>query len=196
MVKKIAIIGTAFGSIDDDLISKCYELGEWISANKLITITGACPGISYYVAKASLKNGGEVIGYSPGRNLEEHINSFNFPSEGFSKLKFVKEKYEINEVYFRRSLDVIHMADIVISIDGGRGTMSELFLATFFAKKIICVSFSGGATKEYIKIYKHLKDINISYGEKLLVATSLEDIKKEILNFINKDKRGKNVGSK
>lgn len=188
MIKKVAIIGTAFGNIDDDLINKCYELGEWISANKLITITGACPGISYYVAKGSLKNGGEVIGYSPGRNLEEHINSFNFPSDGFSELKFLKEKYAINEVYFRRSLDVIHTADIVISIGGGRGTMSELFLATFFAKKIICVSFSGGMTKEYINMYEHLKDMNINYGEKLLVVDSIEDIKKKILNLINKDK--------
>lgn len=188
MEKKIAIIGTAFGKINTELINQCYELGKWISTNKLIMVTGACPGISYYIAKSSLENGGKVIGYSPARSLEEHINRFNFPNDGFSELFFLTDEYAINEVYFRRSINVIHEADIVISISGGRGTMSELFLATFFAKKIICANFSGGASKEYINIYKSLKDINLNYGEEVLIADNLDDIKKEILKFMNKDK--------
>ena len=86
-------------------------------------------------------------------------------------MEFIKEKYEINEVYFRRSINAIHNADIVVSIDGGRGTMSELFLA------IICADFSEGATKEFIKIHHYLKNVNIEYGEEVLIAKNLEDIK-------------------
>lgn len=183
MYNKIAIIGTAFGKIEDTLKTNCYELGKWLSENKFLVITGSCPGISYFVSKGVINNGGKVIGYTPARDIEEHCDFYKFPNDGFSKLEFFKEKYEINEVYFRRSINAIHHADIVVSIDGGRGTMSELFLATFFSKKIICASFLGGATKEFLKLHEYLKKINIEYGEEVLIAKDLEDIKKKIIKI-------------
>ena len=47
----------------------------------------------------------------------------------------------------------------------------------FFSKKIICADFSEGATKEFIKIHHYLKNVNIEYGEEVLIAKNLEDIK-------------------
>ena len=187
MKNKIAVIGNAFGDIDSNLKNKCYELGNWLSKNQFLVITGACPGIPYYVAKGTIENGGKVIGYTPATNIEEHCNKFNFPNDGFNELKFLNDDYGINEVYFRRSLDAIHEADIVISICGGKGTLSELFLATFFAKKIICANFSCGATKEFIDIHRNLKNENITYGEDLIIANDIEEIKREILNNINRN---------
>lgn len=186
MYNKVAIIGTAFGNIENTVKEKCYELGKWLSENNLLVITGSCPGISYWVANGVINNGGKVIGYSPGRNMEEHCNFFKFPNDGFNQLDFLKDKYEINEVYFRRSINAIHEADIVVSIDGGRGTMSELFLATFFSKKIICANFSIGATKEFIKLHKYLQKANIHYGEEMLIANDLEEIKEKILSFVSR----------
>ena len=183
MCKKIAIIGTSFGKIDDTLKINCFELGKWLAENKYLVITGACPGISYYVGDGVIKNGGKVKGYTPAKDITEHCNLYKFPNEGYSELEFIKEKYEINEVYFRRSINAIHNADIVVSLDGGRGTMSELFLATFFSKKIICADFSEGATKEFIKIHHYLKNVNIEYGEEVLIAKNLEDIKNIIKNL-------------
>lgn len=186
MYNKVAIIGTAFGNIEDTVKERCCELGKWLSKNNFLIITGACPGISYLVAKEAINNGGKVIGYSPGQNKEEHDKLFNFPNDGFSDLIFLRSKYEVNEVYFRRSLNVIHEADIVISIDGGRGTMSELFLATFFSKKIICTDFSIGATKEFIKIHKQLEKSKIMYGEEIVIARDIEEIKTKIMQLSKK----------
>ena len=186
MYNKVAIIGTAFGDIEDNIKEKCCELGKWLSKNNFLIITGACPGISYWVAKSAIDNKGNVIGYSPGQDIKEHCNLFNFPNDGFSELKFLKNKYETNEVYFRRSLEVIHDADIVVSIDGGRGTMSELFLATFFSKKIICANFSRGATKEFIELHNQLEKNKIQYGEEMVVAKDLNEIKEKILYFVSR----------
>ena len=183
MCKKIAIIGTAFGEIENSLKTNCYELGKWLAENKYIVLTGACPGISYYVGDGAVKNGGEVIGYSPAKNISEHCDLYKFPNEGYSKLEFLKENYEVNEVYFRRSINAIHNADIVVSINGGRGTLSELFLASFFSKKIICAEFSEGVTKEFIKIHNYLENIDIEYGEELLIAKDLEEIKEKIIKL-------------
>ena len=186
MYEKVAIIGTAFGDIENEIKEKCYELGKWLSEDNFKIITGACPGISYWVAKGAIDNRGHVIGYSPGNDIKEHCKLFNFPNDGFSELRFLKNKYEINEVYFRRSLKVIHDADIVVSIEGGRGTMSELFLATFFAKKIICANFSKGATKKFIKLHNQLEKSKIQYGEEIIVAKDVNEIKEKILDFVSR----------
>lgn len=187
MNNRIAIIGTASGDINDSLKNECRELGQWLAKSELLVVTGAGPGIPYYVGQSVVDNGGNVIGYSPGTKKEEHISKFHFPRYGFNELRFLTRKYNINEVYFRRSLNIIHDADIVIGIGGGKGTISELFLATFFSKKIICASFAMGSSQEYIKIYKYLREINITYGERILVANNLEEIKMGILSFMNKN---------
>ena len=64
---------------DETININCFDLGICLSEIMFLVITGACPGISYYVGDGVIKNGGKVKGYTPAKDISKHCNLYKFP---------------------------------------------------------------------------------------------------------------------
>jgi uncharacterized protein (TIGR00730 family) len=92
------------------------ELGRLLAERGLGTVYGgASIGVMAAVADGALASGGEVIGVIPKRLLESEI-----AHAGLTKLRIVDTMHE------RKAL-MSELADAVIALPGGAGTLDELF---------------------------------------------------------------------
>jgi uncharacterized protein (TIGR00730 family) len=95
---------------------RAAELGRTL-ARRGVTVVygGASVGLMGALADAALRNGGEVIGVIPRRLVEMEV-----AHAGLSHLRVVETMHE------RKAL-MSGLADIVIAMPGGAGTLDELF---------------------------------------------------------------------
>ena len=59
-------------------------IGKEIAKNGCILVTGACMGVADVAAKSASKQKGLVFGYSPAKNLREHLEpptSYPYPAK-------------------------------------------------------------------------------------------------------------------
>jgi hypothetical protein len=164
---KIAICGS--GEIfDKEIARKASEIGKEIALSGNILLTGACHGYPNEAAKAAFSNG-EVIGYSPASDEEEHVSKYSFPVDNFSSIVYTGRGIP------DRNFDLIKNADAIILIDGKIGTLNEFTIAMHFRKKIGVLLGSGGIS-DMIKDIAEKIDKN---GEKENIAYE-KDVKKLI----------------
>ncbi len=69
MVYRIGVFGSAI-TVTGEVAERAAELGRALAARKCIVITGACSGLPYRAAHEAARNGAEVWGFSPMRDLE------------------------------------------------------------------------------------------------------------------------------
>lgn len=172
-MKTAAVIGTAFGNIGSDLQKECEKLGYFLAKKKMRIITGACPGIPYFVGRGAITINGEVIGYSPAISMEQHLKKYNFTLDGCSKIEYMSKEYEINEVFLIRSIDMLREADVVISIEGGRGTYGELQMSLCMGKKLICCVAYGGISQKIKALSRFAAEYN--FGGEIYIVKSIQD---------------------
>jgi hypothetical protein len=161
-----------------DSIQYCYDLGAWLAENNVSLMTGACSGVPYYVGKGAVDNGGRVIGYSPAVDNQEHLEKFDFPTDGCSEIYYLEGEYSKNDAFLIRSMQMMEASDLVISLYGNWGTLNELVFSVFSGKKIITAAFLGGASDIFSGVFKTLDSQGAyHYGAKLLVANTVHDLK-------------------
>lgn len=178
---KIGVMGKAGRSkgIPENLTRVAEIIGKEIANQGCILVTGACMGVPDIAAKAASNQGGLVLGYSPAKNLREHLEppiSYPRPSENMELIFTSYGK-------IGRNVLSIFECDGVIFIGGGIGTLNEFSIAAHEGKVMGIVTGVGGVIEEIVeKIEREgngkggviIKDKN----PKRLVRRVIEEIKK------------------
>jgi len=159
---KIAVCG-AGTDLNEEILKKSFEIGKEIANNNVILITGAGLGYPLEAAKGAFSNNGEVIGFSPAKDEEEHKERYGFTTEYFTKINYTATGIP------KRNFDIIENSDAVIIIGGQTGTLHE-FTISFALNRIIGIlNNSGGITEIIDKIIEVCKkgreDENIIYSD-------------------------------
>jgi len=137
---QIAVIGSA--GIDDyqgkkggatTLMNKiAYDLGKELALQDVIVVTGGKDGIMESASKGAKDNGGTTVGVIKGKE------------------RFTSNNYIDIEVLSGATSDgldeqlIIQMADGVIGVGGGAGTLQEYVLAYRNNKPIVILENTGG----------------------------------------------------
>ena len=138
---KISICGASLPPFDKTVLKKSYEIGKEIALNNHVLRFGGCWGYPYESAKGAFENKGSVIAISPGRDKEEHLTKYKFPTENITGFQFTGLGIP------GRNIPLVNGSDAAIIISGQIGTLNEFTLA-FHQKKIVGVlEGSGGITK-------------------------------------------------
>lgn len=115
-MKQIAVFCSAVDDIDSIHFHAARDLGTWIGQNHHTLLYGGCSlGLMECIAQYTKVTGGKVIGIVPTK-LEENGNVSHLLDEVIytSNLSDRKDK-------------MIEMADVIVALPGGIGTLDEIF---------------------------------------------------------------------
>jgi uncharacterized protein (TIGR00725 family) len=154
------------GSSDDEThLDEAREIGRFIARNGWVLISGGRGGVMEAASQGASEEQGIVIGIIPD-------------TEHSSANKFCNIVIPTGIGYARNIINALS-GDVIISISGGSGTLTEIAYAWQFGKPIIACAFTGGWSEEISR-----KDID-GRGGRLYRADTLEDVfryLKEILH--------------
>jgi uncharacterized protein (TIGR00725 family) len=131
---RIGIAGKAGRSkeLPQELIKAAQKIGHEVAKNQGILINGSCMGVSHAASEAACKSEGAVLGCSPAKNLQEHVQppvSYPLPPVGMHLVFTGTGKVDRNVGWIRES-------EGVVFVGGGIGTLNELTLAMHEGKVI------------------------------------------------------------
>jgi len=182
---KISVYGSAAGDITEEIKEIARDVGREIARRNHTLITGGCPGLPYEAILGAKEEDGKTLGFSPALNLQDHIDRFKFPSQGFDELIFIPEDYDYKDLKKTclkyRNISSVTNSDAVVIISGRCGTLNEFTIAYDLGKNIGVLTNTGGVTKfisDLVNDFNKPTDSKIIYEEqpKLLIA-KLEEIK-------------------
>jgi len=160
-VDQIAVIGS--NTIANEKTKQiAYELGAEIAKNNLVLVCGGKDGVMKYAAKGAKENKGITVGILPE-------DSFSFANE------FIDIKIPTGMGYGRNIL-VIKSADVIIALEGSKGTLSEMAHASNENKFLIVLRGTGG-------ICDYVSNHEFKFLDVKVVETPKEAVR-EALNFI------------
>ncbi len=182
---KIGVMGKAGRSrkLSEKIIKSAEIVGKEIAKENCILVTGACMGVPEVASAAASKQKGLILGYSPARNLKEHLEppiSYPRPSEN-------EELIFTGQGKIGRNVLAITEADGAIFIGGGIGTLNEYTVAYHENKVIGILEGVGGITEKALRMEKEMiagtgKEIRAvilkDKDPRKLVHKVLEEIKK------------------
>ena len=148
---KIGVMGSAGGSLNNDIREKVYRLGKEIAKRGCVVVTGGCPGLPFDATKGAKEAGGMTVGISPGLDLEEHVNRYHSPVDFLDILIFTGSGLMGREVIAVRS------CDILIIVGGRSGTLGEFSIAYDEGKVIGVLEGTGGITGEIRDIVRAIR---------------------------------------
>ena len=153
---------------------KAKTTGERIAYKGHVLNAGACRGLGYGAVLGAYEVGGKCVGYSPARDLTEHVNEYGFPSHGFYEIRFkqgtIPKNYldiddeKVAKQY--RCFPLVIDSDAGIVLGGGKGTLLEFNLCMLFGKKVGVLGQSGLLTDEIIDAY-----INSAGDERIIIES-------------------------
>ena len=135
---KVGVMGSAGGTLPDDVVEKCKELGRAIADAGCAIVTGGCPGLPHYAVIGCKEHGGLTIGVSPALSLAEHIERYASPTDNLDVLIYTGSGLMGREVVGIRS------CDIVIIVAGRSGTLGEFAIAYDEGRPIGVLTGTGG----------------------------------------------------
>lgn len=176
---KIGIMGSAkrSGQIPEVLQQNAEIIGKEIARHNCILVTGACMGVPDIASQSASKAGGLVFGFSPAKNLKEHIEppiSYPYPSKN---MKLIFTGYgKIG----RNVLSIVE-CDGVIFIGGGIGTLNEFTIAYHEGKVIGILEGIESITEKALKLEQDFRytgaSLIMNRNPKTLVKKVIEEIK-------------------
>ncbi len=119
----VSIIGGDVGSCDEEDCKNAEEIGKRLAERDVTIVCGGRGGVMKAVCKGAKSEGGTTIGILPSRNRDEGN-------------KYLDHAIVTGLGVQRNSLVVLN-GDIVIAIDGGYGTLSEIAIAQQYGKMIL-----------------------------------------------------------
>ena len=135
MVKvQVAVIG--FGNLEENqnLIEMTEKLGKLLIDNDFRILCGGLGGVMTSICK----------GAKESSNYKEGMTVGIVPSLDVSSINPYIDVKIATGISFSRNQIIVASSDIIVSIGGGAGTLSELAFAWQMNKKIIALSPSGG----------------------------------------------------
>lgn len=168
---KIAVCGSN-NALDNEILKKAFQIGEELAKNNVLVLTGAGNGYPYEAAKGTFSNNGKVFGVSPAKDEQDHKNTYNFPTDAFTKIEYTGLGVP------GRNFPLVKEADAIIIISGQIGSLNEFTIAFNDTKIIGILENSGGITD----IIKEIAEICDKRGEKENVVYSSDP--KELVSLI------------
>lgn len=152
---KIAVVGSASDlNYGTDLIKIAEELGNEIAKTGNFLLCGAeshCNTLPTMAAISAKNNGGEIIGFSTGKNKEFYNKNFNPNILICTGL----------ELGGGREFVFINSSDAVISVNGGVGTLTEMAIAYQSNIPIFSITNSGGSSEKMSGTYFDKREIQL-----------------------------------
>lgn len=183
---KIGVFGSSEGDFKK-IHQKTIDLGNQLSNEDVILITGASTGLPYLVSKIAFQNKKEVWGFSPATSRVSHQQIF--PREDiaiYQKLFFVPKEYEfVKDVEVcRKYRNVTSTAtcDAGIIISGRWGTMNEFTNLRDIGKVIGVLEGTEGIADELRMLNKK---ISKKTKAKIIFEKSPKLLVKKILRELN-----------
>ena len=152
--RQVVVIGS---SDEDNYTEEAYRIGLYIAKKGWVLISGGRGGIMEAASRGASDANGIVIGILPGYNGDEANKYCNIiiPSG----------------IGYARNLTNVLSGDVIVSISGKSGTLSELAYAWQFGKPVILCRFSGGWSKKLSEF-----PVDDRKGSVMYTADSLEDV--------------------
>lgn len=119
--RRIAIIGA--GIADEDLQALAYKVGFSLGKEGAIILTGGLGGVMEAASKGAREAGAITVGILPGSKAEEANPYVLIPI--------------VTDMGHARNVILVRSAEVVVSIGGGYGTLSEIALALKMWKPVI-----------------------------------------------------------
>lgn len=119
--KRIAIIGA--GIAESTIYDLSYEMGYMLGKEGAIIMTGGLGGVMEGAAKGAKEAGAITVGILPGNKAEEANPYIMIPI--------------VTDMGQARNVILVRSAELVVSIGGSYGTLSEIALALKMWKPVI-----------------------------------------------------------
>lgn len=152
---KIGVIGKAGRSkeLPEILRENAEIIGKEIARQDCILVTGACMGVPDIAAKAAVKEGGFVLGYSPAKDLKEHLEPpISYPRPAIDEIPLFTGFGKIG-----RNILTVVGCDGIIIIGGGIGTLNEFSIAYYEGKVIGILEGVGGVIEKILAFEEDFK---------------------------------------
>jgi len=133
---------------DPEILTKASDIGRLIAGRDAILITGATTGAPFAAAQGAKRAGGQVIGFSPAANLNEH-RSKGLPQTDHDFIVFTG----FGSV--ARNILNVRASDALIFISGSMGALNEFTIA-YDEEKIIGILENSGGFCDRMDWLKHL----------------------------------------
>ena len=171
---KIAVCGS--GTVTDkEIAKKAFEIGKELAHNDILLLTGAGNGYPHESAKGAFSVDGKIFGVSPAKDEKDHVNTYNFPKDIFTKIEYTGLGIP------GRNFPLVKESDAIIIISGRIGTLNEFTIAFHTGKIIGILKDSGGVTE----ILEEIVDICNKNNEKYNIVYS-SDIKELVQKVLSK----------
>lgn len=161
---QVVIIGDA--RADEAEYEFAERLGEYLGKKGYTVITGGRSGIMEAVSKGAIEAGGITVGIIPGADFLQ-ANSW------------CSVVIPTDLGHARNSITALS-ADVIISIGGRAGTLTELGFGWIFGKPIISVSQFGGWSADLSG-----KRIDDRRTDRIIEVDSLEALKFELEKIVH-----------
>jgi len=161
---QVVVIGDA--KANEDKYDFCVRLGTYLGKKGFTIITGGRTGVMEAVSKGAYHAGGVTVGILPSANLRDAN-------------PWCKVVIPTGLGHTRNSLTSLS-ADLVISVGGKAGTMTELGFAWIYDKPIISVTCFGGWSKQ-LSNYK----IDDRRTDNITTVESLNELKIQVERIAN-----------
>lgn len=161
---QVVVIGDA--SAEREAYRFAERLGQYLGKKGYTVITGGRSGIMEAVNKGASEAGGLTIGIIPGADFSQ-ANSW------------CSVVIPTDLGHARNSITALS-ADLIISIGGKAGTLTEIGFGWIFNKPIISVSQFGGWSAELSG-----KNIDDRRTDNIIAVDSFEALKAELEKIVN-----------
>ena len=118
---QIGVIGP--GQCSAEIARMAEEVGREIARNGALLICGGLGGVMAAAARGAFEAGGITVGVLPGFSLEDANPSITIPI--------------VTGLSHARNVVVVRSAHVLIAIEGGYGTLSELAIALKIEKPVV-----------------------------------------------------------
>lgn len=119
----ICVSGAASGKTVEADKDLAVRLGAAIARRGHITTTGATVGLPFFAAKGAKSEGGMSIGFSPARDIRDHMRRYRLPRKYFDYINYTGMNYVGRDAY------LIQSSDAVLTIGGRFGSLHEFVTA-------------------------------------------------------------------
>lgn len=173
-MEKIGLFCSACNTIDEAYFHAASLLGEWLGREgKTLIYGGSNQGLMECVAKAVKENGGTVVGVVPDK-LEEK-GRVSALSDTVYRTRNLSERKEL----------VTELADVLIAMPGGIGTLDEAFHVMaaasigYHSKRVIFYNINGFFDPLFSMLHSmdEKRFTRHPLSKLCSVATNLEEIK-------------------
>lgn len=122
-MKSVCVYCGSSDSVGGKYLVAAEEMGKAVAERGLrLVFGGGSTGLMGRVANAVLAGGGEVIGVLP-----HHFNKPELAHNGLTRLELVEDMHQ-------RKARMLELADALVALPGGFGTLEEMFEALAWAQ--------------------------------------------------------------